>query len=107
MTVTGASLREPDRGTQALRFTVRLSRPTTSAVSVVVATANETAKAGKDYTARRQVLSFAPGQVTATFTVAVKGDRKKERHERFRVVLSSARGATAGPAAVGTIRNED
>ncbi|HEY0890942.1 MAG TPA: Calx-beta domain-containing protein [Nocardioides sp.] len=107
VTVTGASLREPDRGTKALRFTVRLSQPATGAVSVTVATANGTAKAGKDYARRRQVISFAPGQVTATFTVAVKGDRKREKHERFKVVLSGARGATAGPAAVGTIRNED
>ena len=35
-------------------------------------------------------LTFTPGQTTKTFTVTIKGDKKKETDEYFYVLLSGA-----------------
>jgi hypothetical protein len=56
-----------------MTFTVSLNAPASTAVSVTASTKNLTAIAGIDYTAKSQVLAFAPGQTTAKFTVAING----------------------------------
>jgi chitinase len=92
------------------RFTVSLSRPSASTVSVRVATANGTAKSGKtgDYTAISGTLSFAPGVVSQTVSVTVRNDTTVEPDETFFVNLSSATGATIADAqGLGTILNDD
>jgi subtilisin family serine protease len=92
------------------RFTVSLSRPSTSTVSVRVATANGTAKSGRtgDYTAISGTLSFAPGVVSQTVSVTVRNDTTVEPNETFFVNLSSASGATiADSQGIGTILNDD
>jgi len=92
------------------RFTVSLSRPSTSTVSVRVATANGTAKSGKtgDYTAISGTLSFAPGVVSQTVSVTVRNDTTVEPNETFFVNLSSATGATiADSQGIGTILDDD
>lgn len=103
--VGSRTAREPKRGAQSVPFTVTLTAPSAKSVTVTVGTANGTAKAGKDFTAQPTTLTFAPGQTSATYVVKVKKDSAKERVERFRVVLSSASNASAGPAATVTIRN--
>ncbi|MFN9348706.1 MAG: S8 family serine peptidase, partial [Planctomycetota bacterium] len=92
------------------RFTVSLSRPSTSTVSVRVATANGTARSGKsaDYNAISGTLSFAPGVVSQTVSVTVRNDTTVEPNETFFVNLSSASGATiADSQGIGTILNDD
>ena len=92
------------------RFTVSLSRPSASTVTVRVATANGTARSGKsgDYNAISGTLSFAPGVVSQTVSVTVRNDTTVEPNETFFVNLSSASGATiADSQGIGTILNED
>lgn len=107
LVVKPASVAEGRKGLRSMTFQVTLSTPTTVPVSVRLSTANGTAKATSDYLAASQVITFAPGRTTATFTVKVKGDKAKERNETLKVVASSSVGLTVGGPAVGTIRNDD
>ena len=66
------------------------SGPSTKTVSVTVASADSTATAGSDYTALSPtVLTFAPGEVAKTVTVAVINDGVFEGNEFFAVNLTS------------------
>ncbi len=109
ITITNASVTEPDTGTINAVFTVRLSAPSGQTVSVKYATGGGTAAAGTDYTALAlTTLTFAPGQTTRTVTVQVKGDVVKEANETFFVNLSGATNATIADAqGQGTITNDD
>ncbi len=92
------------------RFTVSLSRPSASTVTVRAVTANGTARSGKsgDYNAISGTLSFAPGVVSQTVSVTVRNDTTVEPNETFFVNLSSASGATiADSQGIGTILNDD
>jgi probable HAF family extracellular repeat protein len=94
--------------TTAATFTVSLSEATTGTVIVNFTTANGSAIAGDDYTFTSGTLNFNPGETTKTITVAVKGDKKRESDETFRVDRSGADGATIVDAqGSGTIRNDD
>ena len=88
-------------------FTVSLSNPSASTVSVSYGTSNGTATAGADYTSGTGTLSFAPGVVTQTVTVAIGNDAVFEGAESFQVNLSSPSNATLADAVgVGTIRDD-
>ena len=53
-------------------------------------------------------LTFQPGQISRTISVAIKGDRKREPNETFTLQLSNAVGATiADGSATVTILNDD
>src|SRR5262249_49536876 len=81
-----------------------------SAVDVTVhyATADVTALAGSDYTAASGTVTIPAGQTTATFTVAVNGDRLGEPNETFAVNLAAATGATIGDGqGIGTILDNE
>src|SRR5262249_31381902 len=68
------------------------------------ATANITATAGSDYTARSGTVVIPAGRTSATITVAATGDRLGEANETFAVNLSSPTNATiAHGQGVGTI----
>ena len=90
-------------------FTVRLSAPSTQTVTVLASTANGTATAPSDYTARSNVtLNFAPGVTTQTFAVVTINDTVPEPTETFTVNLSGATNATiADGQGVGTILDND
>src|SRR5262245_41263316 len=60
------------------RFTVTLSEPSTSAVSVSFATANGTAKSKSDYIAASGALVFAPGEISKTIDIAIVVDGRIE-----------------------------
>jgi len=93
-----------------LVLTVSLTNPTTTSVSVKFATANGTARAGKnsDYTAATGTLSFAPGETTKTIAIAIRNDTTIEPNETFFVNLSSAIGTTISDAqGIGTILDDD
>jgi hypothetical protein len=75
---------------------------------VSYATADESATAGSDYVATSGILTFAPGQVTQTFSVPVIGDTNPESNESFLVNLTSAVGAGIGDSqAVGLILEDE
>ncbi|MEO8160283.1 MAG: Calx-beta domain-containing protein, partial [Arenimonas sp.] len=90
-------------------FTVTLSAAATSVVTYTIATADGTATAPSDYTAKSlSNQSIAIGATSKTFTVSVKGDSVVEPNETFLVNVTSAVGATvADGQAIGTITNDD
>jgi hypothetical protein len=98
---------EGNSGTTGLPFLVYLTNSSYQTVTVDYATADGTATAGSDYVATSGTLTFAPGVVVAQVNVPVNGDTLYEPDETFTVGLSNAVNATAGPAAVGTITNDD
>ena len=107
--IDDAEVVEGASGTRNLRFTVRLNQATSGAVTFDAATADGSASAGSDYTARSVAgVTIAAGQTSVTFDVVVRGDTADEEDETFEVVLSNA-GAVklADATAIGTIRNDD
>ncbi len=85
-------------------FTVTLNVPSALAVSVNYATANGTATAGADFSARSGTLNFAAGVTSQTITVPILNDTIFEQSETFNVLLSAAVNATIADATgVGTI----
>ena len=78
-------------------------------VSVRFATANGSAKAPDDYTAKSGRLRFADGQTTKTFSVPIVNDSKHEPDEVFSVRLSNPSGAALGTPTTAkvTIRASD
>jgi hypothetical protein len=85
VSVSEPSVVEGHEGTQDLKFTVTLSAPVGSPVSVQLATANETAESPVDYGQVTQTLTFAPGERTHELVVPVHGDRLGEPNETFKL----------------------
>jgi T1SS-143 domain-containing protein len=73
-------------------YTVTLSNPSTTAVTVNFATQDGTATAGSDYATTSGVLTFAPGETSKTISVPITNDAINEGVERYTVVLSNASG---------------
>ncbi len=112
ITINNVAVAEPDTGTRAFVFTVKLSAASGQTVSVKYATANGTtnpATAGTDYTAvALTTLTFLPGQTSKTVTVQARGDLLKELNETFFVNLSAPVNASIADAqGLGTILNDD
>jgi Ca2+-binding RTX toxin-like protein len=79
-----------DESAGSVTFTIALDRPSTSNVSVTVATANGTAVAGSDFSAQApQTLVFTQGQTVKTVTVALANDAVAEGPEYFDLLLSA------------------
>ncbi|MET0702183.1 MAG: Calx-beta domain-containing protein [Mycobacterium sp.] len=108
VSIASGSRNESNSGTANLGFTVTLSSPSSTAVTVRYATSNGTATAGQDYTAASGTLTFAPGVTSQVANIGVLGDATVESNETFTVTLSGASGATvAAGTATGTIVNDD
>ena len=96
----------------ALAFALALSRAVDHEVGVTWSTADGTAVSGEDYVAvMAGTVTFAPGDVTATVTVATVQDALDETSETLEVVLEAASGgaevdASAGRA-TGTVADDD
>lgn len=108
LSINAPSVTEPNSGTVNLTFVVTLSYPSQSAVSVSYSTADGTAVAGADYTAKVGTLTFAPGVTSQSVIVAVRGDLFDEANETVLLTLFSAVNAKlpAQPG-VGTILDND
>ena len=108
VTIADATIAEGNSGTTNLVFTVTLSNPSASSVTVDFATADGTALAGDDYTATTGTVTFAAGETSKTVTVALNGDGLPELTETLVLDLSNALGALVTDAqALGTITNDD
>ncbi len=108
LVIDDVSVTEGDAGTTNANFTVSLSSLSGQPVNVDFATANGTAIAPGDYTARTGVLTFTAGQLTRTITVAVNPDTIDEVNETYFLNLSNATNATiADNQGVGTIIDDD
>ncbi len=108
LSVLDAAGSEGNSGLSPLMFSVRLSPPSSTNVTVSFTTANGTAIAGSDYVSTNGVLSFTPGQTNQSITVQLIGDTTGEANETFSVVLSGAVNASISKTSgVGTIFNDD
>ena len=89
-------------------FTVALNRPSGRNVTVAFATANGSAVAGQDYTARGGTLTIPAGSTAVPLGVPLTDDGAQEGNESFELRLSSPGGATLGDAtATATIVDND
>jgi len=110
ISVLDASIAEGAAGaSRTLSFKVQLSAASSTAVKFNIATADGTALAGSDYTAKTlNAVNILPGALSKSIGVIIKGDATPEPDETFFVNLSSVTGATvADGQAVGTILNDD
>lgn len=100
---------EGNSGSVPATFTASLSIASTRGLSVNYATANNTARAPGDYASARSTLTFSPGQVSRTLSIAVRGDAAREALETFYVDLSGATGNSLlkRRRGVGTIVDND
>ena len=105
LTIGDASASEGDG---SLSFTVTLAGQSSGSVTVEYATAAATATAGRDYTEASGTLTFAPGDIKKTITVALLDDDVHEGSETFSVSLSDADGAMLEDGTgTGTIVDDD
>ena len=110
ISVNSVSMVEGNSGTKVLTFTATLSAAYDQAISVNYATRDGTATvAGNDYVAKTGTLTFAAGETSKTFTVTIKGDKKREANEYFHVLLSgaSSNALISYEYGLGTILNDD
>ena len=109
ISINDVTTAEGNAGQTAFRFTVSLDTPQPDPMTIDFATADGTATAPSDYAANSGTVTFAPGDTSATVTVQVNGDTRKELNETFTVNLSNAIGnaTIADGQAVGTIVNDD
>ena len=91
VTINTPQIVEGNSFTSNLVFTVSLSAPAQGNVSLTYRTADGSAVAPGDYTAKPSTkLSFTKGQTSKTFTIAIKGDVVPESTEYFYVQLFDA-----------------
>lgn len=108
ITVGPVSKKEGSSGTSDMVFTVRLDRESWLPVTVRVRTSDGTAVAGSDYLAVDTVATVPAGRTSATVRVPIRGDRTKERDERFTLTLSEPTAATVSTTSTyGQIVNDD
>ncbi len=89
-------------------FAVTLSIASLTDVTVTATTADGSAKAPGDYTAKIETLTIDAGDTSAEFEVAIASDTVPEFDETFTVTLSAATGATIDDGtATGTITGAD
>ncbi|MDO8248382.1 MAG: retention module-containing protein, partial [Rhodoferax sp.] len=94
-------------------YTVTLSAASLAPVTVNYSTADGTganpALAGSDYAAATGTVTFAPGQTSQTFTVAITNDTPRvfEGPEAYTVNLSAPTNATIGTGSVTTTIHDD
>ncbi|HEX9945120.1 MAG TPA: Calx-beta domain-containing protein [Thermoanaerobaculia bacterium] len=98
-----------DEGAGSLTVTVERMGGSDGAATVKYATANGTAKAGKDFLPRAGILRWASGdEAPKTFSVPIKNDSAREPDESFAVKLSKATGAALGASsATVTVHDDD
>ena len=108
LSIDDVAVFEGDAGTTEAIFTLTLSEAGTQTITVDYATADGTATAGQDYNSASGQVSFAPGELTKTISIAINGDELDELEETFFVDLSNAAGATlADNQGSGTITDDD
>ena len=85
-------------------FTIVLSAPTQSTVTVAFATASGTAISGRDFVAAQGKLTFAPGETVKTIRVTTSNGSAASASNQFTIKLSRAVNALfANSRALGTI----
>ena len=110
LTINDVSAERGNAGTTTFTFTVSLSAPAPAGgVTFDIATADGTATALSDYTAKSLTSQTIPaGSSTYTFDVLVNGDTSPDRHETFFVNITNITNAIGTDTrGQGTIVNDD
>ncbi len=108
ISVDDVAVLEGNSGETDINFTLTLSHPSSTPVSVHYATQNGSAVAGSDYTAKSGTEPFAAGEVSKQVTVKATGDIDAEGNETFTLELSNPTSATIGDGSgQGVIQNDD
>ena len=110
LSINDVTLNEGNSGTTTFTFTVSLSAPAQAGgITFNIATADNTATAGSDYTAKSLTgQTIAAGNSTYSFAILVNGDTTVEPTETFFVNVTNVTGATvADGSGTGTITNDD
>ena len=108
LSISNASVTEGNTVAATATFTVTMSPVSPQTVTVNYATANGSAVAPGDYTAKSGTLTFAPGTTSQTIPVTVSGDTIDELDETFVVNLSAPVNAViATGQGIGTIVDND
>ena len=109
LSIADASLSEGQSGTQVMTFTVTLSAPSATAVSVDYATQDRTATVDSDYLEANDTLTIPAGATSGTISVVIRGDTLAEANELFTLVLTrpSTNAYIADGEALGTLINDD
>lgn len=107
LAITPGAAFEPRVGSELMTFTLMLSTPSSTPVSVRVRTESGTAVSGTngDFTAVEQVIQFQPGETVKFFEVPILSDKDtQEETETFTVKLDQVIGATlVSESEIGTI----
>ncbi len=101
VSVGRVAVAEGDAGSRAAVFTLSLSEPSATNVTVAYATADGTATAHEDYSPVTGVANFAPGSAFATVKVPLVGDSIPESDETLALQLAAPDRAVLG-AGTGT-----
>src|SRR4029077_2759704 len=88
--VADVSVVEGNSGTTAMNFVVTLSRPLSETIVVCAATLGITASDPQDYDGVGECRTLAAGTTSTTFTVSVRGEKKKEADEVFALLVVAA-----------------
>ena len=107
ISIGNVTMRNPDSGNEPAKFTVTLSKASSTQVSVHYATTDGIARAPGDYEAASGTLTFAPGETHATIEVTVHGTSEPTADRTFFVELSNPTGATISQAqGAATVQND-
>ena len=109
ISINDVNVVEGNAGTTMATFTVNLSQPETTTVTVDFESVDDRAIAGSDFTAAMGTVTFAPGTTTQTITVSVTTDLSEEPDEQFFVRLTNATSGIgiSDPLGIGQIANDD
>jgi len=108
ISINDISVSEGNSGTKTATFTLVLSAASARNVTVTYGTADGTATAATDYTARTGNLTFTAGATAVTVAITVRGDVTLEPNETVLVNLTNPVNATIGKATgTLTITNDD
>ena len=99
ISISNATVTEPQSGTANLVFTISLSAPSPIDVSFSIYTSGTaTATASLDYIATSQVLTIPAGNLSTSYSVSVLHDLVFEPTEALHVLLSAPTGGVLGEA---------
>jgi urease beta subunit len=108
VSIGDASLTEGNSGTTEAQMDLVLSRSSSEAVTIAYASADGTAEAAADYQTASGTVSFDPGQIAKSVSVAVNGDVFDEPDESLKVSLSAPNNAViADGSGTATIGDDD
>ncbi len=108
--VSDGIVKEADTGTTTqMVFTATLNQAQASNVVINYVTQDGTATAPADYTAKTSQVTIPAGQLSATFSIDIKGDRINEGNQTFLLNLSASTPGVvlARNNAIGIIVDDD